>query len=92
MDTMRIIYVIGALNMDCINLKKLRNNMNSKILIEMPLYYEQVNIRGTLNMMEEARQKVVKKFFYASSSSVYDDHPFLPKKRGRRVICSRLIR
>lgn len=50
--------------------------------IEMPLYYEQVNIRGTLNMMEAARQNNVKKFVYASSSSVYGDHPVLPKKEG----------
>ena len=33
--------------------------------IEMPLYYEQVNIRGTLNMMEAARQNGVKKFVFA---------------------------
>lgn len=51
--------------------------------IEMPLYYEQVNIRGTLNMMEAARQQGVKKFVYASSSSVYGDHPVLPKKEGQ---------
>lgn len=51
--------------------------------IEMPIYYEQVNIRGTLNMMEAARQKGVKKFVYASSSSVYGDHPVLPKKEGQ---------
>ena len=51
--------------------------------IEMPLYYEQVNVRGTLNMMEAARQKSVKKFVYASSSSVYGDHPVLPKKEGQ---------
>ena len=38
--------------------------------IEMPLFYEQNNIMGTLNMMEAARQKGVKKFVYASSSSV----------------------
>lgn len=50
--------------------------------IEMPLYYELVNIRGTLNMLEAARQKNVKKFVYASSSSVYGDHPALPKKEG----------
>lgn len=30
--------------------------------IEMPLYYEEVNIRGTLNMMEAARKNNVKKF------------------------------
>ena len=51
--------------------------------IEMPLYYEEVNIRGTLNMMEAARQKRVKKFVYASSSSVYGDHPVLPKVEGQ---------
>lgn len=51
--------------------------------IEMPLYYEEVNIRGTLNMMEAARKKKVKKFVYASSSSVYGDHPILPKQEGQ---------
>ena len=51
--------------------------------IEMPLYYEEVNIRGTLNMMEAARQKGVRKFVYASSSSVYGDHPVLPKVEGQ---------
>lgn len=50
--------------------------------IEMPLLYEEINIRGTLNMMEAARQKQVKKFVYASSSSVYGDHPVLPKTEG----------
>lgn len=51
--------------------------------IEMPLYYEKVNIGGTLNMMEAARQQGVKKFVYASSSSVYGDHPVLPKTEGQ---------
>lgn len=50
--------------------------------IEMPLLYEDINIRGTLNMMEAARQQGVKKFVYASSSSVYGDHTALPKKEG----------
>lgn len=51
--------------------------------IEMPLYYERVNIRGTLNMMEAARHQGVKKFVFASSSSVYGDHPLLPKREGQ---------
>lgn len=51
--------------------------------IEMPLLYEEINIRGTLNMMEAARQQGVKKFVYASSSSVYGDHPVLPKVEGQ---------
>jgi UDP-N-acetylglucosamine 4-epimerase len=50
--------------------------------IEMPLLYEEINIMGTLNMMEAARQSKVKKFVYASSSSVYGDEPNLPKKEG----------
>lgn len=51
--------------------------------IEMPLFYCANNIQGTLNMMEAARQQGVKKFVYASSSSVYGDEPNLPKKEGR---------
>lgn len=50
--------------------------------IEMPLFYCQNNIMGTLNMMEAARKNGVKKFVYASSSSVYGDEPNLPKKEG----------
>ncbi|WP_129724906.1 SDR family oxidoreductase [Xylanivirga thermophila] len=50
--------------------------------IEMPLLYEEINIRGTLNMMEASCQNNVKKFVYASSSSVYGDEPNLPKKEG----------
>jgi len=51
--------------------------------IEMPLLYEEINIRGTLNMMEASRQNGVKKFVYASSSSVYGDSTVLPKKEGQ---------
>ena len=50
--------------------------------IEMPLFYCSNNITGTVNMMEAARQNGVKKFVYASSSSVYGDEPNLPKKEG----------
>ena len=51
--------------------------------IEMPLFYCANNIMGTLNMLEAARQNKVKKFVYASSSSVYGDEPNLPKIEGR---------
>lgn len=50
--------------------------------IEMPLFYCANNICGTLNMLEAARQNNVKKFVYASSSSVYGDEPNLPKTEG----------
>ena len=51
--------------------------------IKMPQFYCENNILGTLNMMEAARQSGVKKFVYASSSSVYGDEPNLPKIEGR---------
>lgn len=51
--------------------------------IEMPLFYCANNIMGTLNMLEAARRSGVKKFVYASSSSVYGDEPVLPKVEGR---------
>ncbi|MBR7034283.1 MAG: NAD-dependent epimerase/dehydratase family protein, partial [Bacteroidales bacterium] len=50
--------------------------------IEMPLFYCANNIQGTLNMLEAARQNNVKKFVYASSSSVYGDEEHLPKTEG----------
>ena len=51
--------------------------------LEMPLFYCANNIQGMLNMLEAARQCGVKKFVYASSSSVYGDEPNLPKTEGR---------
>ena len=44
-----------------------------------PLTTNDVNITGTLNMLLAARQARVKRFVYASSSSVYGDSPVLPK-------------
>lgn len=51
--------------------------------IEMPLFYAQNNIMGTMNMLEASRQNGVKRFVYASSSSVYGDEPVLPKHEGK---------
>lgn len=51
--------------------------------IDMPVFYCMNNIVGFVNMCEAARQNKVKKFVYASSSSVYGDEPVLPKKEGR---------
>lgn len=51
--------------------------------IEMPLFYCANNITGTLHMLEAARKHKVKKFVYASSSSVYGDEENLPKQEGR---------
>ncbi len=50
--------------------------------LKLPLFYCENNIQGTLNMLEAARQCGVKKFVYASSSSVYGDSTDLPKREG----------
>ena len=47
--------------------------------IEDPLTSHEVNVTGTVNMLRAASEAGVKRFVYASSSSVYGDHPGLPK-------------
>jgi len=44
-----------------------------------PLTSHEVNVTGTLNMLHAAHEAGVRRFVYASSSSVYGDHPVLPK-------------
>lgn len=51
--------------------------------IKMPLEYDSINVHGTLNMLQASAKEKVKKFVYASSSSVYGDEKTLPKKEGR---------
>lgn len=46
--------------------------------IEQPLLYEEVNVRGTLHLLEMARQKQIKQFVFASSSSVYGNQSQVP--------------
>jgi UDP-N-acetylglucosamine/UDP-N-acetylgalactosamine 4-epimerase len=48
-----------------------------------PVASTENNINGTLNMLAAARDNNVKRFVYASSSSVYGDHPALPKVEER---------
>ena len=50
--------------------------------IRLPLEYERINIQGTLNVFEAAVRSGVRRVVYASSSSVYGDHPGLPKREG----------
>lgn len=47
-----------------------------------PLLYEDVNIKGTMNMLEAARKAGVSRFVFASSSSVYGNSEKLPKVEG----------
>jgi UDP-N-acetylglucosamine/UDP-N-acetylgalactosamine 4-epimerase len=44
-----------------------------------PIASHDTNVSGFLNMLVAARDAKVRRFVYASSSSVYGDHPSLPK-------------
>lgn len=46
--------------------------------IEDPLSYQEVNVRGTQNLLELAKQWGTKQFVFASSSSVYGVNPNVP--------------
>lgn len=51
--------------------------------IKEPVYFNEVNVGGFVNMLIAAVDNKVKQFVYASSSSVYGDEPTLPKIEGR---------
>ncbi|MEM7129577.1 MAG: SDR family oxidoreductase [Chloroflexota bacterium] len=51
--------------------------------IAQPAPYIQSNIVGFVNIVQAAMQANVRRFIYASSSSVYGDTPELPKVEGR---------
>ena len=53
--------------------------------LEQPILYEEVNCRGTLNMLECARLNGVKRFVFASSSSVYGNVKEIPFKENARI-------
>lgn len=47
-----------------------------------PFTTDEINVRGTLNLLWAAREARVKRLVFASSSSVYGDEPGLPKREG----------
>ncbi len=55
--------------------------------IQEPIYFNEVNVGGFVNMLKAAVDNKVKQFVYASSSSVYGDEPSLPKKEERVGNC-----
>jgi len=46
--------------------------------IKNPLLYQDVNLNGTMNLLEACRQYKIPQFIFASSSSVYGNNPKLP--------------
>ena len=55
--------------------------------IKEPVYFNEVNVGGFVNMVKAAVDKNIKRFVYASSSSVYGDEPSLPKQEQRIGRC-----
>ncbi|MDZ7260652.1 MAG: GDP-mannose 4,6-dehydratase [candidate division KSB1 bacterium] len=55
--------------------------------IQQPLLYQEVNVRGTMNLLEMAKTYGVKKFIFASSSSVYGNNKKLPFSEKDFVDC-----
>ena len=52
--------------------------------IEVPALYHQVNVDGTLRVLEAARRHGVRRIVYAASSSAYGNTPTLPKSESVR--------
>jgi len=53
--------------------------------ILMPQLCNEINISGTLNILNSARINNVKKIVFASSAAVYGDDPILPKHEDMRL-------
>lgn len=54
--------------------------------IENPLEYQHVNVLGTQNLLQFAREMEVPQFVFASSSSVYGVNPRVPWSEDDRVL------
>jgi len=54
--------------------------------IKRPLYFEEVNIRGTLNLLELCKKFRVRKFISTSSSSVYGENKKFPFSESDAII------
>jgi UDP-N-acetylglucosamine/UDP-N-acetylgalactosamine 4-epimerase len=55
--------------------------------IKEPVYFNEVNVGGFVNMLNAAVENKVKQFVYASSSSVYGDEETLPKQEDKIGNC-----
>src|SRR5690554_3149148 len=54
--------------------------------IQDPVTYQEVNVTGTQNMLELARERGIKQFVFASSSSVYGVNPNVPWREDDHVL------
>src|SRR5690554_2006425 len=54
--------------------------------IQDPVTYQEVNVTGTQNMLELARERGISQFVFASSSSVYGVNPNVPWREDDHVL------
>lgn len=101
LDRPRLQELFGAQRFDAILHLAARAGVRPSIL--QPLLYEQVNIQGTMNLLELAREHKIDRFIFGSTSSVYGenlkvpfseadpvDHPISPyaaTKKACELIC-----
>lgn len=85
---------------DICNKEKLNKKLNEKydIIIHLaakagvrpsinnPLEYQKVNITGTQNLLEIAKERFIKQFIFSSSSSVYGINPKTPWSESENVL------
>jgi nucleoside-diphosphate-sugar epimerase len=57
--------------------------------VECPMETHEVNVTGTLNLLQAARGAGVRKFVFASSSAVYGDNPVVPRREDMITVPSR---
>lgn len=53
--------------------------------LEKPQYYSQVNLEGTINLLDLSKSYNVKKFIFGSSSSVYGDRAKVPFRESEDI-------
>lgn len=55
--------------------------------IQQPVLYQDINVRGTINLLEASRKHGVSRFVFASSSSVYGLNTRVPFSEDDKVDC-----
>ncbi|MBN2717153.1 MAG: GDP-mannose 4,6-dehydratase [Deltaproteobacteria bacterium] len=54
--------------------------------IDNPSLYQKVNLEGTVNLLEQCRRRDIKKFVFASSSSVYGGRTEVPFRESDNIM------
>ena len=68
--------IFAAHNFDCIVHLAARAGVRPSL--DQPLLYAETNINGTMNLLEQARERGIKQFVFGSSSSVYGVNAKVP--------------